>query len=79
MKNLRQEFRRPSEWAIIDEKIIHDYSPAERPIEVVNVLIGTLHYEVDGMDGALAKKRTPITRWITKNQYKRFVSAIELD
>ena len=62
-------YRDISNWIILDETIIHDFSDDEREIPVVNVLIGTLHYDRIGIDGKVENARTPITRWITKTQF----------
>lgn len=45
MKNMRSMFRDISDWTIIAEKTIHDFSENENPIEVIEVEIGTLDYE----------------------------------
>lgn len=73
MKNHYPIFRDVKDWAILDTQIIHDFSPAENPIEIVLVLIGTLHYESIGLFNKYESHRTPITRWITKEQYDYFL------
>ena len=62
-------YRDTPNWAILDEKTIHDFTDEENPISVVNVLIGTLHYNREGIDGKVEDARTPITRWMTKTQF----------
>ena len=59
-------------WVILDETIIHDFSDCERAIPVVNVLIGTLHYDRISIDGKVENARTPITRWMTKTQFNNY-------
>ena len=59
-------------WVILDETVIHDFSADERAIIVVNVLIGTLHYDRIGIDDRIEKARTPITRWMTKTQFNNY-------
>ena len=61
-------YRDVSNWVILDEQVIHDFSIDERAIPVVNVLIGTLHYDTTGVESA----RTPITRWMTKTQFNNY-------
>lgn len=70
MKNYRPVYRDIKDWAILDKQIIHDFSEAENPIEVVEVLIGTLHYETLDFNQHYEEKRTPIVRWISKKQYE---------
>jgi len=62
------KYRDVSNWVILDEKIIYDFGEIEIPISIVNVLIGTLHYCRVGLDGNIEDARTPITRWITRNE-----------
>ncbi len=62
------KYRDVSNWVILDEKIIYDFGEIEIPISIVNVLIGTLHYYRVGLDGNIEDARTPITRWITRNE-----------
>lgn len=69
MKNMRPLYRKPEEWAILEEKIIHNYDINETPIKIVNVLIGTLFYETKGFFTEIETRRTPITRWVTKKYY----------
>lgn len=59
-------------WVILDETIIHDFSDYERAIPVVNVLIGTLHYDRISIDGKVESARTLITRWMTKTQFNNY-------
>lgn len=59
-------------WVILDEQIIHDFGDLELPIIVVNVLIGTLHFDRTGLDGRIEHARTPITRWMTRIQYNKY-------
>lgn len=69
MKNLRPIYRDIKDWAILDEQTIHDYTENENPISILEVLIGTLHYEKVDFNQHYSEKRTPIIRWITRNQY----------
>jgi hypothetical protein len=73
MKNLRPVYRDIKDWAILDERIIHDFSESETSIEVVEVLIGTLHYEHIDFNQHYEERRTPIIRWITRKEYERLV------
>jgi len=73
MKNLRPIYRDIKDWAILDERIIHDFSDSETSIEVVEVLIGTLHYEYIDFNQHYKERRTPIIRWITRKEYERLV------
>ena len=70
MKNLRPVYRDIKDWAILDERIIHDFSESETSIEVVEVLIGTLHYEHIDFNQHYEERRTPIIRWITRKEYE---------
>lgn len=65
-------YRDVSNWVILDEQVIHDFSIDERAIPVVNVLIGTLHYDCIGVDNKVESARTPITRWMTKTQFNNY-------
>ena len=56
----------------MDERLIHDFGDLEAEIPVVNVLIGTLHIDRTGLDGKLEHYRTPITRWITLEQFYKY-------
>lgn len=69
MKNMRPLYRKPEEWAILEERTIYNYDTNETPIKVVNVLIGTLFYETEGLFTEFETRRTPITRWVTKKYY----------
>lgn len=69
MKNYRPIYRDVKDWAILDEQVIHDYSEQENSIEIVAVLIGTLHYDTIDFNQHYVKRRTPIVRWLTKRQY----------
>lgn len=71
MKSLRPVYRNVKDWAILDERTIHDFSDSENSIEAVEVLIGTLHYEYIGINQYYEERRTPIIRWITRNEYNR--------
>lgn len=70
MKNCQPIYRDIKDWAILDERVIHDFSENENPIEVVEVLIGTLHYEYIDFNQHYNQKRTPIIRWLSKKQYE---------
>jgi len=72
MVNYRPIYRDIKDWAILDERTIHDFSTYENPIDIVEVLIGTLHYEVVDFNQHYSEKRTPIIRWITRKQYDYF-------
>ena len=74
MKNLRPVYRDIKDWAILDERIIHDFSDSEVSIEVVEVLIGTLHYEYIDFNQHYEERRTPIIRWITRKEYEHLVA-----
>ena len=62
-------YRDVSNWVILNKVIIHDFGDLEMEIPVVNVLIGTLHYDRIGLDGKIEHCRTPITRWMTIKQF----------
>lgn len=71
MENMRSMFRDISDWTIIAEKTIHDFSENENPIEVIEVEIGTLDYEeLDFPHQHYNVRHTPITRWITRKEYE---------
>ena len=70
MQNYYPIYRKPKDWAILDKQIIHDFSLVENPIEIYQVLIGTLHYEDINFLNYKVNKRTPIIRWLTKKQYE---------
>lgn len=63
------KYRDVSNWVVLDEKVIYDFGEIEIPIHTVNVLIGTLHYNRIGLNGEIEDARTPITRWITRNEF----------
>ena len=70
MKNYRPVYRDIKDWAILDERTIHDFSESETSIEVVEDLIGTLHYDhLNIINQHYEEKRTPIIRWITRKEY----------
>ena len=69
MKNYRPIYRDIKDWAILDERIIHDFSEIEKPIEIVELLIGTLHYEHLDFNQHYEERRTPIIRWLTRTEY----------
>lgn len=70
MEKLRPVYRDIKDWAVLDEKIIHDFSDEERPIQVVEVLIGTLHYDYISITFNIHyDRRTPIIRWMTRAEY----------
>ena len=73
MKNYRPIYRDIKDWVILDERTIHDFSDSERSIQVVEVLIGTLHYEHIGINQTYEERRTPIIRWITKHNYEQLL------
>ena len=73
MKNYRPIYRDIHDWAILDEQTIHDFSEKENPIQIVEVLIGTLHYEYLGFNQRYEERRTPIIRWITKHTYEQLL------
>lgn len=70
MKNYYPIYRDIKDWAVLEEQTIHNYSVFEEPIEIVEVLIGTLHYECLDFNNHYTEKRTPIIRWITRKQYE---------
>lgn len=65
-------YRDITNWIILNEQVIHDFGDLEQPIDIVNVLIGTLHFDRIGLDGRLEHARTPITRWMTRIQYYKY-------
>lgn len=70
MEKYRPIYRDIHDWAILDERIIHDFSENETPIQIVEVLIGTLHYESVDFNQHYEERRTPIIRWLTRNEYE---------
>ena len=70
MKNYRPIYRNIQDWAILDEQIIHDYTENENPISIVELLIGTLHYENVDFNQHYEERRTPIIRWLTRKEYE---------
>lgn len=70
MKNYRPIYRNIQDWAILDEQTIHDYTENENPISIVELLIGTLHYERVDFNQHYEEKRTPIIRWLTRKEYE---------
>lgn len=74
MKNYFPIYRAISDWAVLDSITIHDYSEVERPIEVVELLVGTLHYQTIGLNQHFEERRTPIIRWITKKEYEHLLA-----
>ena len=70
MANMHSSFDDVSNWKIIAQKTIHDYSENELPIEVVEVEIGTLYIEeLDFPHQHYNMHHTPITRWISRKEY----------
>lgn len=69
MKKYRPIYRDVHDWAILEERIIHDFSENETPIQVVEVLIGTLHFDSIDFNMHYEERRTPIIRWLTRNEY----------
>lgn len=69
MKKLRPIYRDIKDWAILDERVIHDFSELEKPIQIVELLIGTLHYETLDFNQHYEERRTPIIRWLTRAEY----------
>lgn len=70
VEKYRPVYRDIHDWAILDERTIHDFSESENPINVVEVLIGTLHYETVDFNQHYEERRTPIIRWLTRNEYE---------
>ena len=71
MEKLRPVYRDIKDWAILEEKTIYDFSENEHPIEVVEVLIGTLYYDyIDIVSNYHYDRRTPIIRWITRSEFE---------
>lgn len=70
MKNYRPIYRDIKDWAILDECTIHDFSETEKPIQIVELLIGTLHYETVDFNQRYEERRTPIIRWLTRTEYE---------
>ena len=73
MKNYRPMYRDLENWVVLDTVTIHDFSNEENPIEVVELLIGTLHYETVDFNQKYKESRTPIIRWITREHYEHLV------
>ena len=73
MKNMYPIYRNINDWAILETRIIHNYDECETPIEIVLVLVGTLHYEGVDFNHLPENKRTPIIRWITRKEYNRLM------
>ena len=71
MERLRPIYRDIKDWGILDTKIINDYTEDKNPIKIVELLIGTLHYEQIGLNQHYEERRTPIIRWLTWNEYNR--------
>lgn len=69
MIKLHPIYRDIKDWAILAEETIHDFSEAENKIEVVELLIGTLHYEELDFNHRYSERRTPIIRWLTRKEY----------
>lgn len=69
MEKMRPIYRDIKDWAILDERTVYDFSENENPIGIVEVLIGTLHYERLDFNQHYEERRTPIIRWITRNEY----------
>ena len=69
-------YREPHDWVVLDFKTIHDFT--DHPLTVVNVMIGTLHYYEKDIIGKNQERRTPITRWITRNAYHNYLKNEEL-
>lgn len=69
MEKMRPIYRDIKDWAILDERTVYDFSENENPIGIVEVLIGTLHYEQVDFNQHYTERRTPIIRWITRNEY----------
>ena len=64
-------YRDIKDWAVLDEIVVHDFSEEERPIEMVEVLIGSLHYDYISITfHNHYERRTPIIRWMSKKQYE---------
>lgn len=70
MKNYRPTYFDVSDWSIIEEKVVNDFTENENPISIVEVLIGSLEVEELGIiNQRYSSSRTPITRWITRGEY----------
>lgn len=70
MGNMRSSFKDVADWKIIAEKVIHDYSENESPIDVVEVEIGVLDVEeLDFPHMHYTVHHMPITRWISRKEY----------
>ena len=74
MKNYFPIYRDVKDWAILEQKTIHDFSDNENPIEIVKLLIGTLHYQEIDLFQHYNENRTPIIRWITRKEYDYLVA-----
>lgn len=69
MERMYPVYRDVEDWGILAEETIHDFTEKENPIQIVEVLIGTLHYEALDFNQHFTERRTPIIRWITRKQY----------
>ena len=73
MKDYNPIYRDVKDWVILDTITIHDFSIDEQPIEAVELLIGTLHYQAIDFNQKYYENRTPIIRWLTRKEYERLV------
>jgi len=66
MENFYPVYEKVENWSVIDSRTIHDFTENEHPFEAVNVKIGNLVYDDN--------HTSPITRWITRNEYEYFLN-----
>lgn len=74
MKNYFPVYREIKNWVVLDTATVYDFSEDEHPIDVVELLIGTLHYQTIGLNQHFEERRTPIIRWITKKNYEHLLA-----
>ena len=73
MKNFSPLYKDIKDWQVLETKTIYDFTPNENPIEVIKVLIGTLCFDEVDINQHYINSMTPITRWITRSEYKRLL------
>ena len=70
MKQLRPVYRDIKDWEIINTQTVYDFSTPPRAIHAIEVLIGTLYMEEVDLHQHYNETTTPITRWITEEEYQ---------
>lgn len=71
MKSYRPLYKNVENWQVLDKIDIHDFSAEENSFSVVQVLIGDLQIEEVDLNQHYVKAITPITRWISYNEFMR--------